>query len=700
MESLSMSLTPVEEITNTYTLADPRKEYRMNYFVTEFSDILRKITSDEVPNGQLLRDSGYSAHPSIHTGYYDDISPAGELMVYEGLSDKLVRKHETWLTNDGLFVLKNKVVSRSAIKNEMCQHFLYGTKQSFIDSKDTYYRSDHSTLVRKFSPDDFIMFVNTQSAFNYIRQAVGQAIRANHILPLVNDPQERVVWETIDRSHLQQKVQMSLEACVGNGDVKVVEKTSREGALRDAEFLRLNNEMFSRNGLRLHIRLTAPVTVQNQHSVAQMRQLTNGQRFMVPNISNYNMRDVQRIIDVCSRPLDSLEHLEELRRTSLPSYDPNALFGVTSVYPDICMLHMSAVLQQPASAVGGELRYLVGENHSTDNNRGRLLSYSSKVEHAKQSFMLTDGERAFQDQLRKSKKPDQADTRPIFMGVELEFVARGEGRSDEGLSKLISKIANSKFGDHAIMKSDASIGSYGLEIVTVPATLEYHRQMFIENFFSKDNSFHRDLMSTERCGLHVHISKNVFTPITLGKFIAFINSPSNANFMDKMSGRPPNTYCKRVAVKGKNAKGVDVSAVIAKKVCEVRNGKIGRIAHRHMDYDRREAVNLNNTHTIELRMFKATNDKNNFLRKLEFCESLVKFVREHSLQQMTVYDYVNFILRGDNKKVYSRVLLWLATKGYVDHEIRKVKDTGRIVNIYSKNKVVKPDTIYHQKGVK
>lgn len=334
------------------------------------------------------------------------------------------------------------------------------------------------------------------------------------------------------------------------------------------------------------------------------------------------------------------------------------------------------------------------QKRKTRNNHGELLNYSAQVLEHKTPFMLTDTEFLLYKNL-KDKKGKY--TKPIFMGVELELVCRSSIDSSGSYRELLKTISDSNFGDHMIMKSDSSLhNSYSLEIVTVPATLNYHRKVFLEHFFNKNNEFKNKLMSNQYCGMHVHVSKNVLTELKWGQFMHFINCQENSNFIDAMCNREQNSYCLRDNIPRKTSKGVHIGAKIIAKAC--KNGMIKqKLARSSLHCDRRRAVNVNNSKTMEIRCFKATTDKNNFLRKLEFVDSLVHFVRNSSPQQMTVYDYVDYILKDTNKKEYPHLVRWLASKNFIGHTYTKIKDTNKLSHIYSKNLVPKPDTIFYKK---
>lgn len=349
-------------------------------------------------------------------------------------------------------------------------------------------------------------------------------------------------------------------------------------------------------------------------------------------------------------------------------------------------------------------------SRQTRNNEGYLLSYSTKVNTLKASFKMLPEEKtvfdAFDKKYKQKKKLNPstkkiAEEQPIFLGLELEAIARAEHQLPQKFQALISDIANSQFGDHVIMKADSSLHSdYGLEIVTIPATLAYHKKIFEETFFSKENAFHKRIMANDYCGIHVHISKNALTTLKWGQFMHFMNAPENEAFINAMANRTQNLYCRNQPVAGCNPHGINVSAKIVARACI--NGRVKQgLRNDSSGDDRRVAVNHTNKDTIEIRRFKSSNDKHNILRKLEFCEALVHFVRRHSPQQMNVYEFVNFILTSVNKKDYPHIVKWLASKNYIGHKRIKIKDKNILAHIYGQNQIPKPNTwFYKQKETK
>lgn len=179
-----------------------------------------------------------------------------------------------------------------------------------------------------------------------------------------------------------------------------------------------------------------------------------------------------------------------------------------------------------------------------------------------------------------------------FLGVELEVEVRSGTLSRNASAHRVRKA----LGDFCIYKEDGSLHN-GYEIVTAPATFEFHKKAW-QPFF--DAEVQKGLMSdTTTAGLHVHVSKAALSELQIGKIMVFITNPAAKKFITYIARREANSYCDRAI----------------KKHSDVTRGEGNRY----------QAVNLQNTATIEFRLFKGTIDKKHFFASLEFVEALIAF---------------------------------------------------------------------------
>jgi hypothetical protein len=194
----------------------------------------------------------------------------------------------------------------------------------------------------------------------------------------------------------------------------------------------------------------------------------------------------------------------------------------------------------------------------------------------------------------------------VYLGCELEYETNNRNRAQLGVGKLMH--------GHALMKSDGSIRN-GFEIVTCPATLDIHLQVF-KSFF---DNLPPDLKIEKNVGMHVHISRKPLSHLTLGKLTEFLNRQDNKQFIAHIAGRIDNNYARM-----DNGRNVTYPW---------RNKHGG---------DRYNALNLNNQNTVEVRLFATPMNYKEFASRLQFVQALVDYCMpaqsNESLKKQTHYE--------------------------------------------------------------
>jgi hypothetical protein len=226
----------------------------------------------------------------------------------------------------------------------------------------------------------------------------------------------------------------------------------------------------------------------------------------------------------------------------------------------------------------------------------------------------------------------------FLMGVEFEMELK-EGNS---VNNAVADVRAQLGEDYCVCKSDGSLGSYGLEIVTAPRGLAEH----IKRFKGWDVKSHYRAWDTKRCGLHVHIDSHAFTQMTLGKFLMLINSESNVEFIRKIAGRHPHTddqarsYCAsehqsilvnpKKAVKDKSHERYRM-VNLQNLGCKESKRLTGMAAYEGK-YD-----------TVELRIFRASLNKSRMLAQIEFTHACVNFCRVASWRDLNQVSFVKWL---------------------------------------------------------
>lgn len=253
---------------------------------------------------------------------------------------------------------------------------------------------------------------------------------------------------------------------------------------------------------------------------------------------------------------------------------------------------------------------------------GVIKDYSTRVQNV-------SGIKMFQ------KTEKEKDTK-LFYGIELEVEANGD-REDRA-----EKVLDILGEENVILKRDGSLDEeYGFEIVTAPMTFNRQREFWNkQNFFSKyDNSGDKvaeglsSWNTDDKCGIHIHFSREAISNNDLCRFVFFINESSNRDFITTIAGRNSNDY----------------SEIKDKKLDELNQIKDKGYTSYHNRY---EAVNLENIQTVEVRIFKGNVRKLGFMKNIDFMDSLIKFVKNKSFLKLTWKDYLKYVKKYAHKYKY------------------------------------------------
>jgi hypothetical protein len=208
----------------------------------------------------------------------------------------------------------------------------------------------------------------------------------------------------------------------------------------------------------------------------------------------------------------------------------------------------------------------------------------------------------------------------LYLGVELEV----ECSQDDVLGEVAENI-HGNHGDKLLLKEDGSL-NHGFELVTGKLSLEKHQEFWPAIAKGAVDAGARS-WKHKSTGLHVHLSRNWFSQLTIGKLTVFINSPATRLNIVKLAGRECPSY----------------AALKAKK-----------LTCTHSDC-RYEAVNLSNPKTIELRIFKGTLNADHILADIEFCHAAAYWVAQVSMQEVESWEsFYRYVLK--NKKQYRHLV--------------------------------------------
>lgn len=208
-----------------------------------------------------------------------------------------------------------------------------------------------------------------------------------------------------------------------------------------------------------------------------------------------------------------------------------------------------------------------------------------------------------------------------FFGFEIECIV-------PDIRENIRKLSRTNLVKAAIMKSDGSLGSSGMEVCTLPMTrnaaLKHLKVISDELIGVQARAWNRN-----QCGLHIHVSTASASWGTWGKVDRFFQNTDNQRLLDLVAGRPANQYCNRK----------QTPYIAAHKITE---------AKKKTRSDRYQALNFSTGKpTVEFRLFRGNVSYEGLVRCMQFCDSLIEWASEQSISsQMHSLAYVQWLYQN------------------------------------------------------
>lgn len=228
--------------------------------------------------------------------------------------------------------------------------------------------------------------------------------------------------------------------------------------------------------------------------------------------------------------------------------------------------------------------------------------------------------------------------KPFFMGVELESKVKERVFGPSSIMQGLGR-AKADLGHFVIFKQE---GCCDFEIVSVPATLSFHKKnwkdYFKGEYMAEPNS---------DCGMHIHLDRKFMTPTEQGRLVVFMNNVDNKRFRDNIAGRA-HEWARNKSV-ATIEKGEDISLT-----------------------DKFQAINIssrNNQTTMELRICKSTYKYDLFLMRMEFADAVVHFCKATDNDHLIYTDFIAWFNKNNMKKSHPFLYKFLYKK---ETEYRKL----------------------------
>ena len=223
--------------------------------------------------------------------------------------------------------------------------------------------------------------------------------------------------------------------------------------------------------------------------------------------------------------------------------------------------------------------------------------------------------------LSYSHKPE-----PVFFGGDSGYGLEVE--IDDGCNRQdAAEDINEAGDDHIYLKEDGSLSSQGMEIVTHPATLDYHVNKFPwADICRVALSYGYRSHDTDTCGLHIHASRSMFgstedeQDLTIAKIILLIDRWYDTKIVK--FARRDLSKMRRWADKPNadiRPEDGDADAVYKSKKHES---------------DRYRAINLCNYHTVEFRFFRGTLKRDTIIASIQWVDTIIQYCRNTPLKDL------------------------------------------------------------------
>ena len=255
-------------------------------------------------------------------------------------------------------------------------------------------------------------------------------------------------------------------------------------------------------------------------------------------------------------------------------------------------------------------------------------------------------------------------------GVEIEVDTNERLDEDYLCDEIVVPVSKvvPKFVDKMYVKTDGSLSCRGLEFVSMPMSVKYHKENCgWEKAMKKLVSLGYRGHNIDGCGLHVHINKAAFLSdegmkqLYNSQFkhgedgaVSCEHNYGNSHFSNKHIAELDENITKFVflfehfwdiMLKFSRRKASRLS------YCE-RYGTPRELDMKNMkdrvsnDGSRYRSVNVTTSHTVEVRLFRSTLNFNTFIASVQLCDAMVDLARSKTMSEiaeMTAEDLAAYI---------------------------------------------------------
>ena len=244
-----------------------------------------------------------------------------------------------------------------------------------------------------------------------------------------------------------------------------------------------------------------------------------------------------------------------------------------------------------------------------------------------------------------------------YLGVELEI---DEGGECDSTARKLMEIANCE-QEHIYIKHDGSLNE-GMEIVTHPMTLDYHKTRMpwaavMQKALDLGYYSHR----AETCGLHVHVNRDSLgtnsweQELVVSRILYFVEN--HWNELLRFSRRTKHQLAKWASRYGRKDSPKEIMDVA-----------------KHASAGRYTCVNLTNSDTVEFRIFRGTLKYNTLIATLELVEEICTAAMYYTDEELAELSWTDFVSRLTPGKHQELITYLKERRLYVNEPLAEEED--------------------------
>ena len=226
------------------------------------------------------------------------------------------------------------------------------------------------------------------------------------------------------------------------------------------------------------------------------------------------------------------------------------------------------------------------------------------------------------------------DTSTRFFGIELEIDAsRDVNASNTKRNMLATRLHNilnqGEYNSLVKFEKDASLGQYGFEIITQPMTMKYilENRERLKEAMSQIDALNYSSHDSGRCGMHIHVNKNILTEDAIDKLYLIFENFRNEIIAFSRRNQEGMKWCRFIS-----------DADFVPDVYDEQYIKYNKPTRNN----HRSAINIGNANTIEFRIFRGTTKLSTFIANIQFIDNIIDIVTTRDdITGLTWEDIIN-----------------------------------------------------------